>query len=186
MRKAKDTATKKGKYSPQAVEAICAMLRRDTYTIAEVCQAVGIKPSTYHAWINEKPEFAEAVEQAKEERLQVFVREAQKSLLKKIQGYEATETKVVTIPNKQDPSKPSIKEQVTIKKHVSPDTTALIFALTNLAPEQWKNKHTQEITGKDGRDLFGELTDEELNQEIKTLEKQLKKTKQEKDKKQRQ
>ena len=38
-----------------------------------------------------------------------------------------------------------IKEKKTIKKHIQPDTTAIIFALTNLDPEHWKNR--QNIDG---------------------------------------
>ena len=103
------------KYGKKIVESIVRLIKSDTFTIAEICRQVGITPKTYHQWIDDYPDFAAAVEQAKDERMQFFVQEAKKSLLKKIQGYEVTETKVVTIPSKQKDEKgnpkPIIKEQ---------------------------------------------------------------------------
>lgn len=161
------------KYSKKVVERIVELIQTDTYTIAEICQQVRISQATFHRWRDEHPDFAQAVEEAKEERMQYFVQEAKKSLLKKIQGYEATETKVVTVPQKDDPSKPIIKEQTTTKKHVAPDTAAIIFTLTNGDPTRWRNRQTTEVTGKDGKELFKSTSDEELDQEIADLERKL-------------
>ena len=123
------------KFSKKTVDKIVGLVKSDTFTIAEICRQVGITPKTYHLWMNDYPDFADAIEQAKEERMQSMVIEAKKSLMKKIQGYDVTETKVVTIPGKQKDEKgnpkPIIKEQTTTKKHIQPDTAALIFTLTN-------------------------------------------------------
>ena len=88
------------KYGKKIVEKIVGLVKSDTFTIAEICRQVGITPKTYHQWMDDYPDFADAIEQAKNERMQFFVQEAKKSLLKKIQGYDVTETKVVTIPSK--------------------------------------------------------------------------------------
>ena len=103
--------------------------------------------------------------------MQMFVIEAKKSLLKKIRGYEVTETSVTTIPGKD--GKPKIKEQKTNKKHFQPDTAAIIFTLTNGDPEHWKNKQTTEMTGKDGKDLFADKSDDELDKDIEELKRKL-------------
>ena len=165
------------KFSKKTVDKIVGLVKSDTYTIAEVCRQVGITPKTYHAWINDYPDFADAIEQAKEERMQLMVIEAKKSLMKKIQGYDVTETKVVTIPgSKKDEKgnpKPIIKEQTTTKKHIQPDTAAIIFTLTNGDPEHWRTRHSTEVTGKDGKDLFANKTDEELDKEIEELKRKL-------------
>ena len=96
------------------MQKIVGLIKSDTYTIAEICRQVGITPKTYHQWVNDYPEFAEAVEGAREERMQAMVIEAKKSLMKKIQGYEVTETKVVTVPgngkDERGNPKPVIKE----------------------------------------------------------------------------
>ena len=119
----------------------------------------------------------DAIEQAKDERMQAMVIEAKKSLMKKIQGYDVTETKVVTVPGtKKDEKgnpKPIIKEQTTTKKHIQADTAAIIFTLTNGDPEHWRNRQTTEVTGKDGKDLFASKTDEELAAEIEELQRKL-------------
>ena len=153
------------KFSKKTTEKIVGLIKSDTYTIAEICRQVGIAPRTYHSWIEDNPEFAKA------ERMQMFVIEAKKSLLKKIQGYEVTETAVTTIPDKN--GKPTIKEQKTIKKHIQADTAAIIFTLTNGDPEHWRNRQTTEVTGKDGKDLFASKTDEELAKDIEELTRKL-------------
>lgn len=165
------------KFSKKTVDMIVGLVKSDTYTIAEICRQVGITPKTYHQWVNDYPDFADAIEQAKAERMQAMVIEAKKSLMKKIQGYDVTETKVVTIPGKQKDEKgnpkPIIKEQATTKKHIQPDTAAIIFTLTNGDPEHWRNRQSTEVTGKDGKDLFASKTDEELDKEIEELKRKL-------------
>lgn len=165
------------KFSKKTVDKIVGLVKSDTYTIAEICRQVGISPKTYHQWVNDYPDFADAIEMAKEERMQFFVQEAKKSLLKKIQGYEVTETKVVTIPGKKKDEKgnpkPEIKEQTTTKKHIQADTAAIIFTLTNGDPDHWRNRQSTEVTGKDGKDLFANKTDEELDNEIEELKRKL-------------
>lgn len=165
------------KFNKRTVDMIVGLVKSDTYTIAEICRQVGITPKTYHQWVNDYPDFADAIEQAKAERMQAMVIEAKKSLMKKIQGYDVTETKVVTIPGKQKDEKgnpkPIIKEQTTTKKHIQPDTAAIIFTLTNGDPEHWRNRQSTEVTGKDGKDLFASKTDEELDKEIEELKRKL-------------
>ena len=165
------------KFCKKTVDMIVGLVKSDTYTIAEICRQVGITPKTYHQWVNDYPDFAYAIEQAKAERMQAMVIEAKKSLMKKIQGYDVTETKVVTIPGKQKDEKgnpkPIIKEQTTTKKHIQPDTAAIIFTLTNGDPEHWRNRQSTEVTGKDGKDLFASKTDEELDKEIEELKRKL-------------
>ena len=165
------------KFSKKTVERIVGLIKSDTYTIAEICRQVGITPKTYHQWVNDYPDFADAIEQAKDERMQAMVIEAKKSMMKKIQGYDVTETKVVTVPGtKKDEKgnpKPIIKEQTTTNKHIQADTAAIIFTLTNGDPEHWRNRQTTEVTGKDGKDLFASKTDEELAAEIEELQRKL-------------
>lgn len=165
------------KYCKKMVDRIIGLIKSDTYTIAEICRQVGINTKTYHEWINEKEEFALAVEQAKEELMQSMVLEAKKSLRRKLVGYDVTESRTVTVPSgKKDDNgndKARIKEHITTKKHVAADTTAIIFTLTNGDPEHWRNRQTTEVTGKDGKDLFGQKTDDELAAMIEELQRKL-------------
>lgn len=165
------------KYTKKTAGIIIDMLKSDSYTIAEICQQVKITPRTYYDWINEKEDFAQAVNDAKEQRMEMFVKEAKKSLLKKIQGYTVQEKHTTMVDSKEKDetgkAKPRIKEQKIVDKHFQPDTAAIIFTLTNGDPETWRNKHFTEVTGKDGKDLFGRMTDDELDNKILELERKL-------------
>ena len=138
---------------------------------------VKIHQCTYFEWLKEKPEFSECIKKAEAERMAFFVAEAKKSLLRKIQGYTVQEKHITTVGSgKYDINGkeiPRIKEQKIVDKHYQPDTAAIIFTLTNGEPENWKNRQNNEVTGKDGKDLFGQLTDEELDARIAELEKKL-------------
>ena len=155
------------KYNKKIAEKICSLIATDTYTVAEVCRMVKISDSTYYDWITRFPEFSENIKKA----------EAEKSLLRKIQGYTVQEKHITTVGSgKYDVNGkeiPRIKEQKIVDKHYQPDTAAIIFTLTNGEPENWKNRQNNEVTGKDGKDLFGQLTDEELDARIAELEKKL-------------
>ena len=165
------------KYNKQTVERICELIKTDTYTVVEICRVIGISEALYYKWKGEKVEFLEAIKKAEDARMQFFVAEAKKSLLKKIQGYTVQEKKIVTVHSgkidKNGNPIPKIKEQSIIDKHFQPDTAAIIFTLTNGEPESWKNRQLAEVTGKDGKDLFASLTDDELDARIAELERKL-------------
>lgn len=165
------------KYNKKIAEKICSLIATDTYTVSEVCRMVKISASTYFDWLNKFPDFSDSIKKAEAERMAFFVVEAKRSLLKKIQGYTVQERHITTIGSgKFDVNGkeiPRIKEQKVVDKHFQPDTAAIIFTLTNGEPENWKNRQNNEVTGKDGKDLFGQLTDEELDARISELERKL-------------
>lgn len=171
-------AGRPNKYSKKIAEKICALIETDTYTVAEICRMVKIGRSTYFDWIREIPEFSDAIKKAHDNRMEFFVAEAKKSLVKKLQGYTVQEKHITTVGSgKFDVNGkeiPKIKEQKVVDKHFQPDTAAIIFTLTNGEPESWKNRQNAEVTGKDGKDLFGKLTDDELDAKIADLERRLK------------
>lgn len=166
------------KYSKKRVDHICSLIRKDAYTIAEICTLSGICKDTYYQWLESKPEFSDAIEKARGEYDEMVVREAKNSLIKKIKGYTVQETKTVMIdsgrPGPDGKTTPKIKERTVIDKTFQPDTTAIIFALTNKAPEEYKNRVNNELTGKGGKDLFEGVSNDELEERIAELEKKLK------------
>lgn len=167
------------KYNSKKADQIVELFRTDTYTVFEICRIVKISKSTLYRWMSEYPDFAQAIEDAKDERAQILVVAAKKSLRRKIEGYDVTETRVVTVPHKEKDKdgktveKPRIKEQITTKKHIQPDTAAIIFTLTNGDPEHWRNRQTTELVGRNGKDLFSDKTDEELETMIEELNRKL-------------
>ena len=94
------------KYSQKLVDRICSLIREDSYTIAEICDLVGINKDTYYTWMKTKSDFSDSIKKAEDARMQFFVAEAQKSLLKKIQGYEVEESKITYV----DSGKPVVDE----------------------------------------------------------------------------
>lgn len=158
------------KYSRQLVDRICSLIREDSYTIAEICDLVGIHKDTYHTWIKTKSDFSDSIKKAEDDRMQFFVAEAQKSLLKKIQGYDVEESKTVYVDSGKpiidetgkEKQKPKIKEKTIVKKHIQPDTAAIIFTLTNGNPERWKNRQDTNFNSNAPVSKFEGMTDEQL------------------------
>ena len=167
---------KQSKYNKKTVNRICDLLSKDTYTIAEVCAMVGISERCYYDWQANNAEFAELIKKAKDRFDETLVKEAKNSLIKLVKGYTIDETKTVYEPvSKTDPkAQPRIKEQTIIKKHFQPNVAATIFLLTNKAPDEYKNRQNTELTGKDGKDLFSNVSDEDLDKRISDLEQKLK------------
>ena len=158
------------KYNEQIVTDICNLIKKDSYTIAELCKEVGIASSTYYEWLETKAEFSEAIQKAKYQFDEIIVNEAKNSLRKLVQGYEIDEKKTVFTEGKD--GKPRIKEQTTVKKHIQPNVAAIIFLLTNKASNEFKNRLNTDHTTKGmsfrkPNIIFGdddEIEDEEVNE----------------------
>ena len=140
------------KYNKTIVKRICDLIESDSYTIAEICKIVEITEDTYHRWKKEKPEFSECIKKAQDKWDDSIVADAKRSLKKLINGYSIEETKVIYTdsgkPDKDGKQIPKIKEQVKITKHFQPSLGAAIFALTNKASDEWKNRQNNEIDAK--------------------------------------
>lgn len=132
---------RKPKYNNEIVERICGFIRDgDSQKLA--CKKVGIGDSTFHDWMNAKPEFSERIKKAKEDFQATIIGKLEATLWKRAMGYEVTETDTEYVSDAN--GNPRIKSQKTKVKHIQPDTGALIFALTNVAPERWVNKQKVE------------------------------------------
>ena len=164
------------KYNKRIVKKITDLIRADSYTIAEICSQTGISESTFHEWKASKPEFSEKISRAREAFDEIIVKEAKESLRKLVNGYDVEEKTVVYVDSKgaDGQSKPKIKEQKVVKKHFQPNPHSVQFVLTNKTGGEYKNFQTNELLGKDGKDLFASLTDEELDKRIRALEDKLK------------
>lgn len=168
---------RKTKLTKKVWKAIVDMIKADTYTINEICEACAISPRALYNWREQIPAFDQDIRDAEDARMQDLVKVAKRSLRRKIEGYTVDETCVVTVPSKKKNADgkpiPEIREQKTNHRHVAPDTAAIIFALTNGDPDNWRNRQTNEVVGKDGKDLFKEMSDADLDSRIAELEKKL-------------
>lgn len=159
------------KYNKAMVEKICSLIKEDSFTIAEICQNVGINEDTFYTWKRNKNEFSEAIKKAQDEFNQLMLIEAKRSLMKLIKGYSVQEKKTITADTgkKDDEGKPivKVKEHAVIEKHIQPNTAAVIFTLTNLDPEHWKNRQNQEVSGEVSiKSDLEKMSDEELQKII--------------------
>lgn len=137
------------KYNKEIVQRICNYIRDgDTQKVA--AERAGIREGTFYEWMNTKDEFSEAVKKAHEDFHETIVAKLEATLYRKAQGYEVTETDTEYINGKD--GKPIIKSQKKKIKHIQPDTGALIFALTNLTPDKWKNKRDVDYTDTKNED----------------------------------
>lgn len=102
-------------------------------TDAKLGEFFGVTEQTINNWKNEFPTFFESIKRGKHEADAEVV----DSLFGRAKGYEVTETRY-------EESDSGVKN-VTIKKHVAPDTTAAIFWLKNRQPAQWRDKQEQVV-----------------------------------------
>lgn len=131
------------KYSSEIKEKICNYIREgDSQKLA--CNKVGIGTTAFHEWVNKDAKFAEGIKKAKEDFQATIVGKLEASLWKRAIGYEVTETETEYTSDKD--GKPKIKSQKTKIKHIQPDVGALVFALTNVAPEKWVNRQRVDNT----------------------------------------
>lgn len=142
------------KYSKKIVDRICSLFEKDSYTIAEVCQEVGIAESTYHQWALDHSEFSESVKKAKDKFDAELIKEAKNSLRKLVCGFSVEEITTEFLPDKNGgkdengKEKGRVKSQKRVKKHFAPNIAATIFFLTNKAPDEFQNKQNLDHTTK--------------------------------------
>lgn len=155
------------KYNEETILAITDALRNgDTVEVA--CTKAGIDKSTFYEWMKDpdKSDFSDAVKNAKAEFRKTIVDRLQKSLWEKALGFDYEERKTENIRDKKT-NELVVKTKTVTTKHYPPDTAALIFALTNLAPDEWKNRQNNEVAVKN---TDSNLTDEQLQKEIERID----------------
>lgn len=156
----------------EVMDKITSLIAKDSFTIPELCKKAGISKATYHEWYNEFADFSDAIKRAKEVRLEMFGKEAEKSLLKKLKGYDYEEVRTSYIGGED--GTPLLKERVVVKKHIAPDTTALIFTLCNAKPDIWKQKQSVDMN-VESTGITVQVTSNEVKDNLDALSKHLSK-----------
>jgi transcriptional regulator with XRE-family HTH domain len=103
-------------------------------TEKDIAEKMGVAESTLSKWKIDHPEFAEAITRGREKPNQMV----QGALLKKALGYDAEEF------TQQRNAEGAIVRTWMYRKHISPDTGAIVFYLINRLPDLWRDK--KEIT----------------------------------------
>lgn len=132
---ARITSGRKTKYVP-AMRATAAEVMLETGRHEDVYKAIGITAATYYRWLKAKPEFAEAIEQAREERVKFSKRKFSEELKSAfiglnmlLTGYKE-ELKDIETTEIHDRETGKVLEVVSVKKrkrtiHVRPDMRAI-------------------------------------------------------------
>ena len=117
---------------------------KDAYTAARVSH------TAFYSHLNNDAEFIARVKRAEQDYQEFYdsqlVVTCKRSLLELVCGYEWDETTTESALDKN--GKMVVTKTKVVHKKAAPNPTAIIFALCNRAPEQWSNKHIQELTGK--------------------------------------
>lgn len=117
---------------------------KDAYTSARVGH------DSFYRHLRDDSEFSARVKKAEQDYQEYYdsqlVVDCKRSLLELIRGYEWDETTTESALDKNG-KMVEVKKKIVHKK-AAPNATAIIFALCNRAPEEWSNKHIQEISGK--------------------------------------
>lgn len=142
---------------------------RNGLTDEQIAHNLGIDTATFYRYKKKYCEFCEALKRGKE----VIDIEVENALLKRALGYSYTEVTEERVLRKDERGQPITDihgfpcyEMVvtkTVKKEVTPDTTAQIFWLKNRKPEMWRDK--QEISHQGNISVnnpYEKLTTEEL------------------------
>lgn len=146
------------KYHPQLVKFMCRSGLIDT----EIQKELGIAKQTFYTWRKKYPEFDEACRTSKN-----FVDSlVEDSLLKNALGYEYEEQKIITQVDEETGTETVAKREI-MKKHLKGDTTAQIFWLKNRQKDRWSDVKKLDVNANVD---FENMTDEELEAEIKKLE----------------
>ena len=121
--------------------------------VRQFCEAMGISDETYLRW-NKKVEFVDAISRAREVFKQRTVQEVSNALVKAAKGYEFVKTKTEGKPQVVTEYDPKTGKKVKTYQtekiipvkstkeviYVEPNVHAACFLLTNMDPDNWKNK----------------------------------------------
>ena len=165
------------KYTPEKIKEICGYLAEGR-TRTDAAKLAGIHIDTFYEWLNTKSDFSDAVKVAEEKYAEwernELVSSCKKSLKDLILGCTTEEVVTEYIADPSNPSQPKIKHQIRKEKHNPPSATAIIFALCNRDPDNWKNRISNEVTGKletkeDSNLNLANIPDELLEQVVKAI-----------------
>lgn len=137
-------------------------------TLSEYLLAQGIDHRTHYRWLNRYAHYANAIKKGQERYKALTLKTAEQGLKQLIAGDEEEETITKYVSNAQ--GQPIIAERKVRKHRTQPNTAAVIFALTNLNPDQWKNRQNNDVEIKDNTNKQG-MSVQEARDYLAELEK---------------
>lgn len=125
-------------------------------TDAQLAEALNIDEATLNRWKLKYPEFRESIKSGKDKTDD----EVELALLTRAKGTKIKKMRVIQIGDEKIETDGTGRQFIikAVRKEMSedeiaPDTAAAFIWLKNRRPESWRDKVSQEITGKDGNPL---------------------------------
>ena len=143
------TRGRKPQWTDAKVEIMCKAIAagksyKDAFTAARVGH------DSFYRHLRDDSDFSDKVKKAEREYQDWYdsqlVVDCKRSLLELICGYEWDETTTETAPGKD--GKGTVTKTKVVHKKAAPNATAIIFALCNRDPDNWKNRVAQDVNGK--------------------------------------
>lgn len=139
-------------------------LKADGLTNNEIAKSLGIGTTTFKTWKRENPIIEEKIQEGKMQTVEVL----ENKLYKKAMGMTIKEKRMykTTDENGREVSRQEITE-----KELAPDTTSIIFALKNRAPDMWNDRKQVEHSGTMNNNIsnFTNVSDETLKEAVDNL-----------------
>ncbi len=142
------------KLTPEFLDDLTMLASQKIYQY-EIADALGISTRSFYRLIADNQDFIQAYNKGIDNRKYAL----EKALLKRAEGFTAEEKQTVIT---EDPEKGTIIKNTVTQKNYVPDTTALIFSLSNLYPEKYKQKVESVNTVNINVKQIQSLPDEEL------------------------
>lgn len=139
---------RKPQWTETKVEIMCKAIAAGK-SYKDAYRAARVSHQTFYRHLNEDSEFCERVKRAEQEYQEYYdsqlVVDCKRSLLELVKGYEWEE---VTIETGTDMRGKPFEKRKVVHKKAAPNATAIIFALCNRDPDNWKNRVAQDVNGK--------------------------------------
>lgn len=135
-------------------------------TITDIASKLGIGKTTFYEWQKQHPEITDVLKEADLSLREQMVAQAQKSLLNKLKDRTVTETVRERITDENGETK---TKDITKKRKVLADTTAIIFTLRNTDPNTWNsadNRLAEARIKKIDADISAGSEELDMNKEI--------------------
>ena len=113
-------------------------------TIQSYCRAMGISDETHYNWLKDNLAYLELIKKANQAFNATLVLRLESSLIDRALG-NCTKKRTRTTMVADEAGNPVVSEKVITEEDVPADTTALIFALKNVAGDKWKDKQEHDI-----------------------------------------
>lgn len=139
---------------------------RDGLIDEQIAHNMGIRRKTLYEWKKKYSDIRNALKINKE----IADIEIENALYKKAMGFVATDIVYERQYNEQK-GKYELMPVKKTERDVPPDTTAQIFWLKNRKPDVWSDRKDVTLNGK--VNTVAEMTDEELEKKIASIEKEL-------------